>query len=135
MFTAREWPGRGINENIRAMFHRQGAAHLRKSKIVANREAEIELVDLATHECVAGSKDGALIQWRGCHQMGLAIFGADVATDINESLRVINARTVTIRNADDDRKRKLLCYFLKRGVGAYITGSYVLTYSRSRIDG
>src|SRR5213082_3532305 len=108
MVKARQWPGRGINENIRAVFHREGAAYLGKSKIVTNRQ-----VELATRECVAGSKEGALVQWRGCHQMRLAIFGPDIAASIDENLSVINARTLAIRNASDDRKRKLLCHFLK----------------------
>src|SRR5437763_6781148 len=105
MVKARQWPGRGINENIRAVFHREGAAHLRKSKIVTNRQAEIELVELATHECVARNKDGALVQRCSCHQMRLAIFGPDVATSIDEDLSVINARTLAVRNASDNRKR------------------------------
>src|SRR5437762_13741452 len=113
MVKARQWPGRGINENIRAVFHREGAAYLGKSKIVTNRQAEIELVELATRECVARSKDWAFVQRRSCHQMRFAIFGPDVAAGINENLPVINAWTLAIRNAGNDRNRKLLCHFLK----------------------
>src|SRR5438874_2126518 len=135
MVKARQWPGRGINENIRAVFHREGAAYLGKSKIVTNCQAEIELVELATRECVAGSKDGALVQRRSCHQMRLAIFGSDIAASIDENLSVINARTLAIGNAGNDRKRKLLCHFLKLRNSAFGPRTCVLLNHRHRITG
>src|SRR5438552_15121752 len=126
MLKARKWPSRRINENIRPMVDREGAAHLRKSKIVTNRQSEIEFVELAADECVAGSKDGAFVQRRSCHQMRLAILGPDIAAGIDESLRVINVRTLAIRNAGDNRKRKLLCHFLEPRDCAFIPGGCVL---------
>src|SRR5207248_10358470 len=105
------------------------------SKIVTNRQAEIELVELATHECVARNKDGALVQRCSCHQMRLAIFGPDVATSIDEDLSVINARTLAVRNASDNRKRNLLCHFLKLRDGAFSPRSCVLLNQRHRITG
>src|SRR6266478_852081 len=100
MLKARKWPSRGINENIRPMLDREGAADLRKTKVVANRQAEIEPVELATDKCVAGSKDGALVQRRSGHQMRLAIFGPDISTRIDENLSVVDARTIAIRNRE-----------------------------------
>src|SRR6266576_4947527 len=135
MLKARKWPSRGINQNIRPMLDREGAADLRKTKVVANRQAEIELVELATRECVAGSKDEALVQRRSCHQMRLAIFGPDIAASIDENLSVINARTLAIRNAGNDRKRKLLCHFLKLRNSAFGPRTCVLLNHRHRITG
>src|SRR5438874_10436071 len=135
MLKARKWPSRGINENIRPMLDREGAADLRKTKVVANRQAEIEHVELATDERVAGSKDGALVQRRSGHQMRLAIFGPDISTRIDENLSVVDARTIAIRNASDNRKRKLLCHFLEPRDSAFIPGGCVLLNHRHGIAG
>src|SRR6184192_565332 len=67
--------------------------------------------------------------------MRFAIFGADVATGVDENLAVINARTIAIRNADDDCKRKLLCRFLKLRHCALTPGCCVFLDHRHRIAG
>src|SRR5205085_10178952 len=135
MLKAWKWPSRGINQNIRPMLDREGAADLRKTKVVANRQAQIELVELATDEGVAGSKDGALVQRGSGHQMRLAIFGPDISTRIDENLSVVDARTIAIRSARDDRKRQLLCHFLELRDSAFIPGSRMLPNQRHRIAG
>src|SRR5438552_9789121 len=136
MLKARKWPTRRINENIRPMVDREGATHLRKSKIVTNRQSEIEFVELAADECVAGSKDGALVQRRCCHQMRLAILGPDVAAGIDKNLSVIiNVWTLAIRIAGYNSKRKLLCHFLKLRNSAFGPRSCVLLNHRHRITG
>ena len=69
-------------------FEGEGAANFREPKIVTNREAEIEVVEVATHKRVAGSKDGALVQRRSGHQVRLAVFRGDAAVGIDEHLRL-----------------------------------------------
>src|SRR6266576_4731630 len=107
MLETREWPGRRIDQHIRIMFQCEGAANFREPKIVANREAEMEVVEVATHKSVAGGENRTLVQWRGGHQVRLTVFREDAAAGIDEHLRIVNMRAVEIRNARDDRKREL----------------------------
>jgi len=135
MLETREWLGRRIDEHIRAMFQRESAANFREPKIVTNRETEIEGVEVATHKSVAGSEDWALVQRRSCHQVRLAVFGEDAAVGIDERLRIVKVRTVAIRNARDDRDRKLLGDFLESRHRASLPGSRVLLNCRHGIAG
>ena len=73
------------------MFQREGAGNFRESKIVTNREAEMEVVEVATHKSVAGGENRTLVQRCSCHQVRLTVFREDVAGGIDERLRIVNA--------------------------------------------
>src|SRR5437763_967304 len=103
MFETREWPGRRIDEHIRAMLQCERAGNFRESNVVTNGEAEIEVVESASDESFACSEDRALVQWRSAHKMGLAILRENVATGINEDLRIVDPRAVAIGNTGNDR--------------------------------
>ena len=126
---------RRIDEHIGAMFQGEDAANFREPKIVTNRETEIESVEVATHKPVAGSEDWALVQRRGCHQVRLAVFREDAAAGIDERLRLVKARTLAIRNARDDRDRKLPGDFSESRHRAFLSGSPVLLNCRHGIAG
>ena len=91
------------------------------------------LVDLFADAVVSGF--GATREWRGRDEMSFAVLGDDLASRVNECLRIVNAVTVAIRYASDDRDRKFFCDLLQLRHGAFGPGLGAFLDDRHRIAG
>src|SRR5260370_3379522 len=135
MLQPRERPRRRVDQYICAVFDSERAIKFRKGKSVTNAEADIEVVDIAKRKGIAGGEASALVERNSRNQVGLAIFGNDFAIRIDKNLRVVDAPSIAVRDAADDRDRKGPCYLLQFRDSSFFPRRRVFLNGRHRVAG
>src|SRR4051812_42211030 len=100
MLNAREWPGRGIYQDVRAMNDRERAIQLRKPEVVADAQSNLCPICSEACPCNPALETFRLAGW--CVEMRLPIARNDFARAIDHDLRVEDALVRPLRHARDD---------------------------------
>src|SRR3954453_18096289 len=101
MLRSRSWPGRRNKQNICAVFQRESARDLGKSKIVTDAQSEVEPGNRQAHELLPRRVASAFGIRRLHEEMCFAVARHDLSVAIDEDLRIINALALAFGNPGD----------------------------------